>query len=90
MLYLESPAGSGQSSGFSSCIKGGKPVACSWDDVSQAEAYAHSLQAFYKAFPEFSSNELYLTGESYFGQVGRLNAHTSCIRLIFALLCSSV
>lgn len=70
MLYLESPAGSGQSSGFSSCIKGGKAVACSWDDVSQAEAYAHSLLAFYKAFPEFSSNELYLTGESYFGQYG--------------------
>jgi hypothetical protein len=31
MLYLESPAGSGQSSGFSACIKGGKDVSCSWD-----------------------------------------------------------
>ena len=27
LLYLESPAGSGQSSGFSACIKGGKDVA---------------------------------------------------------------
>ena len=70
MLYLESPAGSGQSSGYSECVKGGKAVACEWDDVSQAEAYAHSLAAFKTAFPEFSSNDLYLTGESYFGQYG--------------------
>jgi carboxypeptidase C (cathepsin A) len=68
MLYLESPAGSGQSSGFSACVQGGKDVACKWDDKSQAEAYAHTLGAFKKAFPEFASNELYLTGESYFGQ----------------------
>lgn len=70
MLYLESPAGSGQSSGYSSCLKGGSQVPCQWDDVSQAEAYAHSLMAFHKAFPEFASNDLYLTGESYFGQYG--------------------
>ena len=69
MLYLESPAGSGDPIGFSYCTKGGKPAAvCSWDDRSQAEAYAHTLQAFYKAFPEFASNDLYLTGESYAGQ----------------------
>eukprot|EP00966_Prymnesium_polylepis_P167693 3876347-Prymnesium_polylepis.1 len=67
MLYLESPAGSGDSSGFSTCIKGGKPVRCHWDDVSQGEAYAHTLAAFYRAFPEFKANPLYLTGESYFG-----------------------
>lgn len=64
MLYLESPAGSGDSSGYSECIKGGKAVACSWDDVSQAEAYAHSLAAFKEAFPEYAGNDLYLTGES--------------------------
>ena len=68
MLYLESPAGSGNSAGFSTCVKAGKPVGCKWDDVSQAEAYAHTLAAFKAAFPEFSSNDLYLTGESYFGQ----------------------
>lgn len=68
MLYLESPAGSGQGAGYSSCVKGGEEVACKWDDVSQAEAYAHSLKAFFKVFPEYASNELYLTGESYFGQ----------------------
>eukprot|EP00038_Savillea_parva_P006509 m.164237 g.164237 ORF g.164237 m.164237 type:complete len:496 (-) comp12398_c0_seq1:137-1624(-) len=68
MLYLESPAGSGQDSGFSTCNKGGKAVNCAWNDTSQAEAYAHTLAAFFKAFPEFAKNDLYLTGESYAGQ----------------------
>mmetsp|Transcript_4582 Transcript_4582/g.13853 ORF Transcript_4582/g.13853 Transcript_4582/m.13853 type:complete len:495 (+) Transcript_4582:121-1605(+) len=68
MLYLESPAGSGSESGFSSCIQGGKPVDCYWNDTSQAEAYAHTLAAFFGAFPEFASNDLYITGESYAGQ----------------------
>lgn len=62
MLYLESPAGSGGSSGFSTCEKAGKPVPCEWTDQSQAEAYAHTLAAFFEEFPEFSSNDLYLTG----------------------------
>ena len=70
MLYLESPAGSGGDAGFSTCVKSGKPVKCKWDDRSQAEAYGHTLAAFYKKFPEFASNSLYLTGESYFGQYG--------------------
>lgn len=62
MLYLESPAGSGSSSGYSTCEKGGKPVECAWTDQSQAEAYAHTLAAFFEEFPEYSSNDLYLTG----------------------------
>lgn len=65
MLYLESPAGSDNPIGFSWCeIDGEVQSRCSWDDVSQAEAYAHTLAAFYKAFPEFADNELYLSGES--------------------------
>jgi len=68
MLYLESPAGSGGSSGSSTCVSGGAPVACHWNDTSQAEAYAHTLTAFYVAFPEYQTNDLYLTGESYAGQ----------------------
>jgi len=79
MLYLESPAGSGSpfeaGKGSSSCLKGGKQVGCKWDDVSQAEAYAHTLAAFHKAFPDFASHDLYLTGESYFGQYGPNIAH---------------
>jgi len=70
MLYLESPAGSGQDTGFSTCLKGGATVDCSWDDVSQGEAYAHTLLAFFGAFPEFKSNAFYMAGESYFGQYG--------------------
>ena len=76
MLYLESPAGSGQSAGYSSCEKDGAQVPCMWDDVSQAEAYARSLEAFFKAFPEYGQNDLYLTGESYFGQYAAEPRHT--------------
>jgi len=75
MLYLESPAGSGQTTGFSECRKGGQPVDCSWDDSSQAEAYGHTLAAFFKAYPEFQRNDFYLAGESYFGQYGPNIAH---------------
>ena len=75
MLYLESPAGSGHSSGFSMCQNKGKAVDCEWDDVSQAEAYTHTIAAFLKAFPEYAPNDLYLVGESYFGQYGPNIAH---------------
>ena len=72
MLYLESPAGSNfeqAGTGYSTCvIDGAAQKLCKWDDVSQAEAYGHTLQAFFKAFPELASNDLYLTGESYAGQ----------------------
>ena len=74
MLYLEAPAGSfltpvAQHSGFSYCTKAGvKQTTCKWDDVTQAEAYGHTLKAFFAAFPEMSKNDLYLVGESYAGQ----------------------
>ena len=65
MLYLESPAGSDweqTGTGYSYCTKDGeKQKTCSWDDVSQAEAYAHTLNAFFAAFPEYATNDLYLT-----------------------------
>jgi carboxypeptidase C (cathepsin A) len=68
MLYLDSPAGSNDPIGFSTCNENGKlATICSWNDVTQAEAYASTLLAFYKAFPEYATNELYLTGESYAG-----------------------
>eukprot|EP01051_Picozoa_sp_SAG22_P010462 SAG22_NODE_944_length_6390_cov_3.189795_6_plen_177_part_00 len=38
MLYLESPAGSGQGSGFSTCNTAEGPTDCAWNDTSQAEA----------------------------------------------------
>lgn len=80
MLYLESPAGSDDflvqgPNGYSQCIKNGRPTTCRFDDVSQAEAFAHTLTAFFAVFPEYSQNDFYLTGESYFGQFGPNIAH---------------
>jgi len=74
MLYLEAPAGSFLSpvdmhSGFSYCLVGGvRQQTCSWDDRTQAQAYAQTLLAFYEAYPELKDNALYLAGESYAGQ----------------------
>lgn len=71
MLYLESPAGSSISGvGFSYCVdKSGKMASsCSWNDVNQGEAYAYTLEAFFKFFPQFAKHDLYFTGESYAGQ----------------------
>ena len=68
MLYLESPAGSGQDTGFSTCTRGGRIVGCCWDDKTQGVAYGHTLLAFLKAFPELATRDLYLAGETYFGQ----------------------
>jgi len=48
MLYLESPAGSSNPIGFSTCLLGGKVQSrCSFNDTTQAEAYAHTLRAFF-------------------------------------------
>jgi hypothetical protein len=74
MLYLESPAGSflspfSQGSGFSYCMTNGvREETCDWDDTTQAAAYALTLDEFYRQFPEFQNNDLYLVGESYAGQ----------------------
>ena len=72
MLYLESPAGStiaGAQTGYSTCsIDGKRQDACKWTDVTQAAAYAHTIEAFLEKFPEYQGSELYLTGESYAGQ----------------------
>ncbi len=48
---------------------------CSCDDVTQAEAYTHTLLAFFQAYSELSTNDFYLAGESYFGQYGPNIAH---------------
>eukprot|EP01061_Rhynchopus_euleeides_P016692 TRINITY_DN27_c0_g2_i1.p2 TRINITY_DN27_c0_g2~~TRINITY_DN27_c0_g2_i1.p2 ORF type:complete len:487 (+),score=222.00 TRINITY_DN27_c0_g2_i1:53-1462(+) len=69
MLYLESPAGSGENAGFSICYEGSQPArTCRWNDTNQGEAYAKTLEEFFRVFPEYANNDLYLTGESYAGQ----------------------
>lgn len=60
LLYIESPAGVGFS------------VANTTDDLlhsdmSQSEDAFAGLKDFYRAFPAYRSNELYITGESYGG-----------------------
>lgn len=68
MLYLESPAGSfisedNRATSFSSCSTAGvKRLLCHWNDKTQAIAYAYTLRAFFEAFPEFNTNDLYLVG----------------------------
>lgn len=66
VLYMDHPAGVR----FSTCRKGGEAVTCVWDDVSQAEAFAHTLQTFFRKFADMSAKDLYIVGESYFGQYG--------------------
>lgn len=74
MLYLEAPAGSfisptDMQSGFSYCLVNGvRQETCTWDDRTQAEAYALTLLEFYKQYPEFAGHRLHLAGESYAGQ----------------------
>lgn len=61
MLYIESPAGVG----FSYC---NQTEACNYtDDDSAADNLAAILYFFNEKFPEYKSNDLYISGESYGG-----------------------
>ena len=68
VLYLDSPAGS--MTGFMPLVAYGackdmsmRIVNCTWNDVTQAEAYGHTLKAFFAAFPEYAGHDYYMTGE---------------------------
>lgn len=61
MLYIEAPAGVG----FSTC-KGIKECNSFSDEESAADNLAAVL-AFFAKFPEFGTNDLYISGESYAG-----------------------
>tara|TARA_B110000208_G_scaffold14306_1_gene17371 strand:+ start:82 stop:1770 length:1689 start_codon:yes stop_codon:yes gene_type:complete len=58
-IWLESPAGVG----FSYCDYEN----CKANDTSTAVDNHHALQVFFDGFPEYSSNEFFITGESYAG-----------------------
>ena len=60
MLYIESPAGVGYSVGE-------KPEDMVHTDQSTAEDALAALLDFYRLFPEFLPNKLYISGESYAG-----------------------
>jgi hypothetical protein len=60
VLYIEQPAGVG----FSYC---GSTKDCTFDDESSAKDNLTSVLEWYAKFPEFQSNDLYVSGESYAG-----------------------
>jgi len=55
MLYLESPAGSGQKHGYSECLQGEKPVPCHWDQSGELfQNFRPKLQFYEKRNPHRS------------------------------------
>jgi hypothetical protein len=46
-----------------------QPVACVWDDQTQALAFYATLTAFYDAWPTYNTHELKIIGESYAGML---------------------
>ena len=64
LLIFEHPPGTG----FSYCVDASdKPVACEWNDQTQAKAFYQTLMAFYEAWPTYGQHELKIIGESYAG-----------------------
>jgi len=64
LLLFEHPPGTG----FSYCADASdQPVACVWDDQTQALAFYATLTAFYDAWPTYNTHELKIIGESYAG-----------------------
>lgn len=61
VLYLESPVGVGFS------YWPGQPLPWAANDTSTAQDSTEALLAFYALCPQFSSNDLWITGESYAG-----------------------
>lgn len=60
MLYIESPAGVG----YSTC---GSEESCTFNDETSAQQNLTAVLAWFALYPEFETNDLYLTGESYAG-----------------------
>lgn len=58
MLYVSQPKGVG----FSYCEDGA--ANCKNDDLTSAQDAYDFFVAFFKTYPEFQSNDLYLTAES--------------------------
>jgi serine carboxypeptidase-like clade 2 len=61
MLYIESPAGVG----YSICT--GVKECNTYSDAESATDNLTAVLAFFTKFPEFKTNDLYISGESYAG-----------------------
>jgi len=60
VLFIESPAGVGWS-------VAGSDSDLDTNDMLQSEDAMSALRKWYKKFPEYLSNELFISGESYGG-----------------------
>lgn len=60
VLYIEQPAGVG----YSIC---GDKSECSFDDNNVAEDNLQVVLAWFEKYPEYKTNDLYISGESYAG-----------------------
>lgn len=63
VLFITSPAPVGYSYCTDNCGTAENP----WDDAMYGEENGIFLNNFFKAYPKFRNNDLYLTGESYAG-----------------------
>jgi carboxypeptidase C (cathepsin A) len=63
VLYLEQPAGVG----LSYCDEVEHPEDCASNDFAGSYDNVIAVRQFFDRFPDFKSNPLYLSGESYAG-----------------------
>lgn len=63
VLYIEQPAGVG----YSYCDHDNHPEECKFDDNNVSEDNLKAVLAWFEKYPEYQSNELYISGESYAG-----------------------
>ena len=63
MLFVSQPKGVG----FSFCDDAKRPADCQNDDLTSAQDAYDFFLAFFDAYPEYATNDFYLTAESYVG-----------------------
>lgn len=63
VLYIEQPAGVG----FSTCDFENHPEDCTFNDNSAAKDNLDVILGFFEKYPEFKTNDFFITGESYSG-----------------------
>ena len=80
MLFLESPSGVG----FSYCEN---EADCWFNDEKTASDNYDAIAAFFAAYPEFATQDFYITGESYAGACGGTKRHRrhALLHLVIAL-----